>query len=181
MLVNVIGRKNTKLSIQQIELASAIFLSFMIDEKKFSKLNPFLTLNIKFPKNLTKNQKREKIMGLTECEDDYRYEKPVEFTITINPYMSVKQQMLALAHEMVHVKQFALGELDMDVSDCMVRYKKHHYDITSMSYFDQPWEIEAFGREFGLYERYMNFVREQNKKTKTQKRKLVGQLSKCLP
>lgn len=43
-----------------------------------------------------------------------------------------------LAHEMVHVKQFAKGELD----PCMSRWKSNRY-VDHIDYWDQPWEKEA--------------------------------------
>ena len=43
-----------------------------------------------------------------------------------------------LAHEMVHVKQFAKGELD----PAMTRWKSNRY-VDHIEYWDQPWEKEA--------------------------------------
>ena len=43
-----------------------------------------------------------------------------------------------LAHEMVHVKQFAIGELDPALS----RWKSNKY-CAKIEYWDQPWEKEA--------------------------------------
>lgn len=43
-----------------------------------------------------------------------------------------------LAHEMVHVKQFARGELDFGLT----RWKSNKY-CDKIEYWDQPWEKEA--------------------------------------
>lgn len=43
-----------------------------------------------------------------------------------------------LAHEMVHVKQFAMGELDPGLT----RWKSNRY-AGNIEYWDQPWEKEA--------------------------------------
>lgn len=43
-----------------------------------------------------------------------------------------------LAHEMVHVKQFAKGEMDMGLT----RWKSNNY-CGDIDYWDQPWEKEA--------------------------------------
>ena len=43
-----------------------------------------------------------------------------------------------LAHEMVHVKQFARGEMDFGLS----RWKSNNY-CENIEYWDQPWEKEA--------------------------------------
>lgn len=45
--------------------------------------------------------------------------------------------MATLAHEMVHVKQFARGELD-----CSLQHWKGR-DHSDTEYWDQPWEKEA--------------------------------------
>ena len=42
-----------------------------------------------------------------------------------------------LAHEMVHVKQFARGELN----ESLTKWKNK--DCSDKEYWDQPWEIEA--------------------------------------
>ena len=31
---------------------------------------------------------------------------------------------------------------------------KKKYDMNNMDYFDYPWEIEAFGRQLGLFTRW---------------------------
>ena len=54
-----------------------------------------------------------------------------------------------LAHELVHVKQYALGELKW--RDAGLLYKGvNHNPENLMEYFETPYEIEAYGREKGL-------------------------------
>lgn len=50
-----------------------------------------------------------------------------------------------LAHEMVHVKQFARGELDFGLT----RWKSNKY-CDNIEYWDQPWEKEARRLQQGL-------------------------------
>ena len=52
-----------------------------------------------------------------------------------------------LAHEMVHVKQFAKNELD----PALTRWKSNRYCET-IDYWDQPWEKEARRLQFKLVE-----------------------------
>ncbi len=64
----------------------------------------------------------------------------------------------ALAHEMVHVKQYVTGEL-VDTDGLNVFWKGELYkDAKSANedeaYWNSPWEIEAYGRERG-----MNYLR----------------------
>ena len=53
-----------------------------------------------------------------------------------------------LAHELVHVKQYVMGELSVRRGD--LHYRGIHYDPKTLTeYFELPYEIEAYGREKG--------------------------------
>ena len=59
-----------------------------------------------------------------------------------------------LAHEIVHVKQYVLGELRS--RDVGLLYKGINHDAMNlMEYFELPYEIEAYGREKGLLYGFM--------------------------
>ena len=59
-----------------------------------------------------------------------------------------------LAHEIVHVKQYVLGELRS--RDVRLLYKGiNHEAMNLMEYFELPYEIEAYGREKGLLYGFM--------------------------
>jgi len=79
---------------------------------------------------------------------------PKEFVIELNPEDDISI-LQTLAHEMVHLKQFATGELRI-----LERCSKWKDDIWTRKkdemddYYDCPWEIEAFGREEGLFLRF---------------------------
>jgi hypothetical protein len=62
---------------------------------------------------------------------------------------------------MVHVKQFVKNELiDLPSTDFNVSvFKNKKYNLNRVAYFDQPWEIEAFGRERGLTREYLEKVK----------------------
>ena len=51
----------------------------------------------------------------------------------------------------VHVKQWICGEMYEYVDPNVVRFMKKKVDISNMDYYDYPWEIEAFGRQLGLF------------------------------
>lgn len=83
-----------------------------------------------------------------------------EFEITIHNKLSKKETLLALAHEMVHLKQYARGELkDIFRPVRMVRWMGENIDPEATDYWELPFEIEAFGRERGLYIKFMNILR----------------------
>lgn len=86
------------------------------------------------------------------------------FTVTLNarlinrksrkPLIRLRRVMTDLGHELVHVKQYLNNEI-FDYTSGDVRYKGTLYDSAwaenEEAYFDAPWEIEAYGREQGLY------------------------------
>jgi hypothetical protein len=61
--------------------------------------------------------------------------------------------LCTLAHEMVHVKQFSLKQLDPS----MTRWKSRK-NVGHLSYDDQPWEKEAFRLQMQLVENFENGV-----------------------
>lgn len=60
--------------------------------------------------------------------------------------------MSRLAHEFVHVKQYVTHELKDDSNGTSFRKQKFKDDSTL--YWNQPWEIEAMGFEYGLIKMY---------------------------
>jgi len=54
---------------------------------------------------------------------------------------------------MVHVKQWVKGEMYEYANPNEVRWMKKKYDMNDMDYYDYPWEIDAFGRQLGLFVR----------------------------
>jgi hypothetical protein len=85
------------------------------------------------------------------------------FVITINRNLSKKETLLALAHEMVHVKQYAKGELkDIFRPVKMTKWMGESFPENSVDYWDSPWEWEAFGREKGLYIKFLAHLKEND-------------------
>ena len=75
-----------------------------------------------------------------------------EFNIEINGTISAADKIRTLAHEMVHVKQYAYDELNSEMT--MWRGKKVNPD--KIPYAQQPWEIEAWTKGDKLYRSFMN-------------------------
>lgn len=55
--------------------------------------------------------------------------------------------LATLAHEMVHVKQFARGELSLDMKTW-----KNRKDCDKIDYWEQPWEKEARRLQYKMAE-----------------------------
>jgi hypothetical protein len=97
--------------------------------------------------------------GLTSWQDDYI--RPKEFSIELNPD-DADHILQTLAHEMVHVKQFARGELrDLMSEKDLVNWKGKRYKASNdndKEYRNYPWEIEAYSLEKELYEAYIEYI-----------------------
>jgi len=113
------------------------------------KMLESIDLRVVFVKNLEKDHQ---IVGDCGWEDDnYR---PREFMIRVDANMNKRRTMITLAHEMVHAKQYARGEMRDMMRREYTRWHKEPVDTDNTNYWDLPWEIEAHGRETGLYERF---------------------------
>lgn len=92
--------------------------------------------------------------GTCIWEDDNN--RPREFTIEVYANMRKRKIMETICHEMVHVKQFARGEMkDIMGGASKVRWNGNDYTRETTDYYDLPWEIEAHGRELGLFIRWI--------------------------
>ena len=74
------------------------------------------------------------------------------FLVEINKNKVFYEQILTLAHELVHCKQFFYKELYEKDSIIYWKKKPYYNDV----YEEQPWEIEAFTKEQILVEDFIN-------------------------
>ena len=82
------------------------------------------------------------------------------FEIEIDRSQKLRPLLETVAHEMVHVKQFARREMHPS----MDTWYGKTYNPKKVSYWDLPWEIEAHGREVGLFIRWVEKNKLGNKK-----------------
>ena len=91
---------------------------------------------------------------LTSPKDAYGYclelDDKRSFEIEVHRGLRLRTLLETVAHEMVHVKQFARRELHPS----MDTWYGKTYNPKKVSYWDLPWEIEAHGREVGLFIRW---------------------------
>ena len=109
-----------------------------------------LEINIKLRKNLISKEGCE---GTAVFEDINRV-RPKEYTIELDVKYSIRDILITLAHEMVHVKQWAKGEMYEYQKPELVRFHKTKFNMDEVDYWDLPWEIEAFGKQLGLFVRF---------------------------
>jgi len=86
------------------------------------------------------------------------------FTIILLRDDCLKEQLVTLFHELVHVEQIAKNRLQKRVwrSDNRVHVRwegKHLGPRDAIPYRTRPWEVEAFRLEKTLAKRYGNFLR----------------------
>tara|TARA_B100000780_G_scaffold194041_1_gene136819 strand:+ start:2664 stop:3044 length:381 start_codon:yes stop_codon:yes gene_type:complete len=77
--------------------------------------------------------------------------RPRDIDIDLNCKMTLRLLLETLAHELVHAKQFARGELYQSSVHGKHRWQGKWMPAKLPNYWDLPWEIEAHGRETGLF------------------------------
>ena len=147
MKVIVTGCSNPKLE-QEIIYATKFFTKELLSRQLYKHISLEIVM-------------MNKIEDLGTCCITYYNDwyKAREFEIQLRKKKSLKSLLMTLAHEIVHVKQFAKGELNSDNT----KWKGEVIDVDNISYFDLPWEVEASSYEYILYGLY-----------KDQRNKLMG-------
>lgn len=92
----------------------------------------------------------EKTKQYGTCIWEDTHFRPDEFTIELDTKQSIGLMLNTLAHELVHVKQWAKGEMYELQRTAMYKFNGRTFDSDKMDYWDYPWEIEAHGRAIGL-------------------------------
>jgi hypothetical protein len=78
-----------------------------------------------------------------------------DFEIEVDSSLTLRKMLETVAHEMVHVKQYARREMNDWAYQQEKYYKwKDRFVPANTDYWDLPWEIEANGREVGLFVRW---------------------------
>lgn len=131
--------------ISDLEIIKAVefYADYLLTDREYHEMDIY----VNFEKGLRKN------IGDAECCNETDAGPAREFTISLDDSMGKRRTLIALAHEMVHVKQYARGEMRYIKSRRQVKFNKQYYN-NDYFYFERPWEIEAFGRELGLYQMY---------------------------
>ena len=113
-----------------------------------------ISIDVKWIKDLEKNYKMR-----ASCIWEDRAHKPREFSIEIDKKLGQYQALRFLAHEMIHVKQYAKGEMTdlISIDGKLCKWHGDRINYSNVDYFDQPWEIEAYGREVGLYNKFLSY------------------------
>ena len=144
MYLNIKG--SNKATRTLIERASWYYAEKLMGKRLLGTLK----ININLIRNMTEKEGCE---GSAIWEEWETAKTPREYTIELDSSISLRNILVNLAHEFVHVKQWVKGEMYEYLTPNMVRFMKKKYDMNDLDYFDYPWEIEAFGRQLGLFVR----------------------------
>jgi hypothetical protein len=101
-------------------------------------------------------------LGITVCVNGADVKKHIGY-LNIKVYLDPRQpkflQRIVLAHEMIHVKQYAKGELTVN-SNREVMWKGQKYSSHNAEHGDpRPWEREAYRNDIRL----VKYCKEQSK------------------
>jgi len=95
--------------------------------------------------------KERNAWGDMDVEDDEKSPKFYNITLNYSGVESFAKMLETLAHELVHVEQFATRRLRNLAKPFTVAYEKNHYDTLKVPYYQRPWEIEAHELESSVY------------------------------
>jgi len=139
MQLSIIGCPDKKRFRPYVKRATQFYVASLISKK----MSDNIYLQLKFNKDLD-------VFGYASVEEYNNSGKPREFLIEIHPGIGAKNILKTIAHELVHVKQYLRGE----TNEALTRWKGARIS-DDLDYYLQPWEIEAYGLETGLF---ANFV-----------------------
>jgi hypothetical protein len=149
-ITGMIGKRKEKALLQE---AAEFFAIQLMDPRMVRNL----TLDIEVYNNLD-------VEG--ECVDEDGFRNPRWFTIGLKGDQDIGTMIKTLGHEMVHVKQHAKNELQtghaIAARGGLKIYSKWMGEVWKAKrkeddYFDSPWEIEAYGREVGLFAKWVQY------------------------
>lgn len=148
-ITGMVGKRKEKALLKE---AAEFFAHQLMDPRMVRNI----TLDIEVRKTLD-------VQG--ECVDEDGFKNPRWFTIGLKR-QDIEEMIKTLGHEMVHVKQHAKNELQTGIMVAARGGLKIHSKWMGEiwkpkskedDYYDSPWEIEAYGREVGLYAKWVAY------------------------
>ena len=133
-------------------------IGFFADKLLTKQLNRHIIVNVVFRKNLS-------YLGLTYVDDYNSSGKLREFTLEIYRDQIEEEILKTLAHELVHVRQYSIGDLNEEATLWQGRLME-----SNLAYDNQPWEIEANELADILYEEYIHHDRQRIRKNQPRNR-----------
>jgi hypothetical protein len=138
MHLSIVGCPDKKQFRPYVKRAATYYAEQLFSEKVLRDVY----IKIKFNGNID-------VYGYASVESTGK-KNPREFLIEIHSKIGATDILKTIAHEMVHCKQYAYGELD----ETLMSWKGKKVDSDTVNYYDHPWEIEAHGMEVGLFAKF---------------------------
>jgi hypothetical protein len=111
------------------------------------RLKDKLYIRVELKKNMCAETGNLGVCYWTDTND-----RPRDFIIEVDASSRLRTLLITIAHEMVHAKQFARNEQKHLLNSAnKVKWKGKDVDLLKVDYWELPWEIEAHGREVGLF------------------------------
>ena len=108
--------------------------------------------------------KKMKTCGETEVDSDVTDKgKYKEFSLYIKKSKDFDDMLQTIAHELVHVKQYMNGTMNFGKDLNHTIWNKKIFNEKKISYWELPWEIEAYGLEKCLYEMWIEKIVHKRK------------------
>jgi hypothetical protein len=117
---------------------------FYAQELLTAKMMENIFIKVKFNRDIGE------VYGYASVEERTDAGKARSFLIEMNPKIGGRNILKSLGHEMVHIKQYAYSETD----DTLTRWKGTRV-AENLDYWIQPWEVEAYGMESGLFRKFV--------------------------
>ncbi len=136
-------------NISNKEIRDAVF--FYLKKLLGNSMSQKITLDIVIEKDLLKTYEMYAAISPLEAET-----RPKHYELEIDSKLPKKQFLVSLAHEMIHLKQFAKDQMRDLESKKMTRWLGQYYDEENLDYWSRPWEKEAHENEVSLYESYLS-------------------------
>jgi hypothetical protein len=93
---------------------------------------------------------------------------PKALGMVIDTAMSIENLIITIAHEMVHVKHYARGQIKHGKN---LKSKFWMGQKNKSQYYDSPWEIEAYSKERVLANKVFKIIDNAHAKVKKQNKK----------
>ena len=140
MQLSIVGCPDKKRFRPFVKRAALFYASELITPKMLENIY----LRIKFSDKIPAFGYAE-IIGYNDSR------KAREFEIELHSGIGARNILKTLAHEMTHIKQYVYSE----TNETLTRWKGLKIDSDNIDYWYQPWEIEAFGMETGLFSKFV--------------------------
>lgn len=132
-----------------------------------TRLYQKISLDIVIRKDL---QKREQMYGSCDWLD--HNERPKFYEIELDDQMSFKNTAITICHELIHLKQFAKGQLKDYGHSEKARWMQTIVNHERVKYHNLPWEKEAYALQNKVF---IKMLKTADCKTLTKLKNLKSQ------